>query len=259
MFDCGLAGGTFVSPRALFRIAASVAAMTIVSGVALGADNSEPAGAQAISGVWWTTTYSPKVQPIGGGDLPYTAAGKAAYEKNMAGLKDGSVVDTARRFCVPDGVPRILASPYPFEIVQTPGQVTMIHELNHAIRIVLMDKPVLKDDDIAIAAAPYYDGHSYGHWEGATLVIETLGFNDKTFLDATGAPHSDAMHTIERIRKIDGGKELEDVVTVHDPMMFAKDWSARFVYEPRNDLHIEDYVCGEPHRDISMVKGIEGH
>jgi hypothetical protein len=257
MLYSGLTGGAQASRRGIVRYLAPVAVAAVVSGAALAADS--PNGGQDISGVWWATSYSPNIEPVGGGGLPFTGAGKAAYEKNMAGLKDGSIVDTARRFCTPDGVPRILATPYPFEIIQTPGQLTMIHELNHAIRIVLMNKPVPKDSDESIIAYPYYDGHSFGHWERDTLVIETLGFNERTFLDATGAPHTDAMHTTERIKKIDDGKELEDVVTVHDPEMYTKDWSARYVYDLRNDVHIEDYVCGEPHRDISMIKGIAGH
>ena len=75
------------------------------------------------SGIWWATEYHPKIQLVGGGELPLTAEGKAAYEKNIAGLKDGSVTDAARKFCVPDGLPRVLANPYPFEIVQArPGR-----------------------------------------------------------------------------------------------------------------------------------------
>ena len=70
-----------------------------------------------ISGTYWTTEYHPKIQLVGGGDLPLTAAGKAAYEKNIAGLKDGSIADSARKFCVPDGRPRVLATPYPFEVI----------------------------------------------------------------------------------------------------------------------------------------------
>ena len=186
----------------------------------------------------------------------YTAAGKAAYDKNVAGLKDGSVLDTARRFCVPDGIPRLLGTPYPFEIVQTPGQTTIINELNHAIRVVAMDKPIPKDEDLI--AYPYYNGHSVGRWEGDTLTIESAGFNDKTFIDATGAPHSDEIKTVERIRKINGGRQLEDVVTVHDPQMFTRDWSARFVYDKRDDVRLEDYVCGEKHRDLSGVRGVQG-
>ena len=68
---------------------------------------------------------APKIQVLGGGDPPLNAAGKAAYEMNQTGLKDGSIVDKARQVCVPDGVPRVLATPYPFEVFQVPaGQVT---------------------------------------------------------------------------------------------------------------------------------------
>jgi hypothetical protein len=102
---------------------------------------------------------------------------------------------------------------------------------------------------------PAYNGTSVGHYEGDTLVVETAGFNGKTFADATGAPQSDAMTTLERIRKIDPN-ELEVVITVHDPEYYSRDWLARFTYKVRNDVRIEDYLCGEPHRDISMVEGI---
>src|SRR5262249_56881900 len=96
-----------------------------------------------IPGTYGATEYHAKIQPVGGGDLPLTPAGKKAYEQNMAGLKDGSITDGARKFCVPDGLPRVLATPYPFEIIQAPpGQVTIIHELNHQVRVVAMGKPM---------------------------------------------------------------------------------------------------------------------
>jgi len=209
-----------------------------------------------ISGVWWATTYSPKIETIGGGELPFTPAGRAAYERNMAGLKNGSVEDAARTLCTPDGVPRLLETPYPFEIIQTRGQVTIVYEMNHAIRLVDMTKP-LESDEI-LANLPYYDGHSAGRWDGDTLVIETAGFNEKTFIDATGAPHSDAMHVTERLQKIDGGNALEDIVTVEDPKNYSRPWSARFVYRHRPELRLEAYVCGETHRDLSAVKGVRG-
>src|SRR5437763_11511867 len=85
-----------------------------------------------ISGIYWATRYNPKIEVLGGGELPLKAAGKAIHEQNIAGLKDGSISDDARRFCVPDGLPRLLATPYPFEIVQgPPGQVTIVYELSH--------------------------------------------------------------------------------------------------------------------------------
>ena len=207
-----------------------------------------------ISGTYWATEYHAKIQFVGGGDLPLTPDGKKAYEQNMAGLKDGSTTDTARKFCVPDGLPRSLATPYPFEIIQAPpGQVTIIHELNHQVRVVALDKPIptVKEQEVF----PIYNGHSVGHFEGDTLVIYTVGFNEKTFVDATGAPHTDEMTTMERIRRI-SPTELEDVITIHDPQYYSRDWQARFVYKLRNDIRLEDYVCGEPHRDLASVAGV---
>jgi hypothetical protein len=217
-----------------------------------------PADAQGtvpdISGTYWATEYSAKIAPLGGGELPLTADGKAAYEVNIAGLKDGSIKDVARKYCVADGLPRLLASPYPFEILQAPpGQITMVHELNHQIRAITMDKPLPSSKEMA--ALPLYNGHSAGRFEGDVLVIQSAGFNGGTFLDATGAPHTDELKTTERVRKT-GPTELEDVITIHDPDYYDKDWQARFVYALRNDLRLEDYVCGEKHRDLSSVKGV---
>jgi len=88
-----------------------------------------------ISGIWWATEYTPKITPVGGGELPLTAEGKKVYEANMKGLADGSIADNARHLCVPDGLPRVLDNPYPFEIIQAPpGQTTIIYELNHQVR-----------------------------------------------------------------------------------------------------------------------------
>jgi len=225
---------------------AALMAATALSGAALAADTPD------LSGIWWATEYFSKIQVVGGGDLPLTAKGKAAYEKNIAGLKDGSIQDNARRLCVPDGLPRVLANPYPFEIIHgPPGQTTIIYELSHQVRAITMDKPIPEEELIAF---PSYNGHSSGHFEGDTLVVETAGFNEKTFLDATGAPHSDQMKTVERIRKI--GRQLEDVVTVTDPDLLTRPIAARFVYDPHPEMRMEDYVCGEPHRDISKVPGV---
>jgi hypothetical protein len=207
-----------------------------------------------ISGTYWATEYHAKIAPLGGAELPFTADGKAAYEANVAGLKDGSIKDVARRYCVADGLPRLLASPYPFEILQAPpGQITMVHELNHQIRAIAMDRPLPSAKDMA--ALPLYNGHSVGHFEGDVLVIRSAGFNGGTFLDASGAPHTDELTTTERMRKA-SPTELEDVITIHDPDYYRKDWQARFVYALRNHVRLEDYVCGEKHRDLSSVKGV---
>jgi hypothetical protein len=213
------------------------------------------AGAEPdISGVYWANQYNAKIELVGGGELPLNEEGMAAYQANMAGLEDGSIADIARMRCVPDGLPRALATPYPFEIVQAPpGQVLMIHELNHQIRVIALDQPQQSAEELL--PYPWFNGHSVAHWEDDTLVIETAGFNDRTFVDATGAPHSDQMMTTERVRRT-SPTELEIVITVNDPIYYTEDWQARFVYALRNDARIEDYICGHEHRDISHIPGI---
>jgi hypothetical protein len=232
-------------------LALSLAAATAVA--ACGAAD-DPRDTRDISGVYWATAFHPRIQLVGGGELPFTEAGRAAYARNMAGLKDGSIEDRARKYCTPDGVPRSLATPYPFEIIQgPPGQILIVYEMNHMIRRIEMDAQLPPYEQLFVA--PFYNGHSVGRFEGDTLVVQSGGFKDETFLDATGAPHTDMLETTERIRRI-SPTELENVVTIHDPQYYSRDWQARFVYTRRTDVRIEDYICGFEHRDISSVAGV---
>ena len=242
-------------------MAAAVMTACLIAGSAPAPAQQQGASAKDVWGVWWVTKYSPKLELIGGGDIPFNDKGRAEYRKNIAGLKNGSITDEARRVCVPDGIPRILGNPYPFLIVPARGHVVMTYELNHVIRIIIMDQPQVSAEELDIA--PYYSGHSVGHWESDTLVVETAGYNEETFLDATGAPHSDRMTTVERIRRfgggggVDGGKQLEDVVTVSDPEYLTNPFAARFVYDAHPEVRIDaSYNCGEPHRDISHLPGV---
>jgi hypothetical protein len=248
----------------MVRFSAALAVVWAASPlIAAGAPANAPAAETPnwpdISGIYWSNSYNPKIQPMGGGEPPYKPQAMAAYKKNTEAVKNFSLNDKARKVCTPDGVPRILESPYPFEIVESPnrGEVHILYELNHVIRPVTIAKPLPPAEELE--TFPFYSGHSAGHWEGDTLVIETAGFNEMTFLDNSGAPHTDQLRTVERIRKINGGKELEDVVTIHDAGVFTKDWSARFVYQARTDIRIMDYACGDNHRDLSSVKGVQGH
>src|SRR5450631_2260884 len=121
-----------------------------------------------LSGTYWATEYRAKIQVLGGGDPPLNAAGKTAYQMNQAGLKDGSISDPARKVCLPDGVPRVLATPYPFELFQLPvGQVTFIHELNHQVRPIPLNAKLPSYDESVLY--PTYGGHSTARYEGDTL------------------------------------------------------------------------------------------
>jgi hypothetical protein len=190
---------------------------------------------------------------MGGAAPPLNEAGQAAYRKNQAGLKDGSIEDPVRKICLLDGIPRLLSTPYPFEVFQLPlGQVTFVHELNNQVRAIPLDKPLPTTEQSV--ANPLYGGYASGHYEGNMLVIQSNGFNDQTFLDSSGLPHSDQLLTTERIRKI--GNLLEDIVTIHDPVFYTKDWRARFIYRQRDDVRLQDYACGDKHRDLSQVRGV---
>jgi hypothetical protein len=212
---------------------------------------------QSLAGVWWATSYNPSMKGyvVGAGDIPLNDAGKKKYAENQSGLRDGSIVDRARKYCTPDGLPRSLATPYPFQIIDAPpGQMTWLYEQNKMIRGVAMNKPLDPLDKLQIL--PFWNGHSAGRWEGDTLVIQSAGFNESTFADATGLPHSDELQTTERVRKINAGKQLEDVITIHDPVYYTRDWQARFVYDNHAGMRLMEYICGEQHRDISGIKGI---
>ncbi len=211
------------------------------------------AGIADLSGTYWATGYHPRIQVLGGGTPPLNEVGKVEYEKNRAGLKDRSIDDPVRTYCLPDGVPRLLSTPYPFQLYQLPpGQVTFVHELNNQVRAIPLNKPLPTQEEILVA--PTYEGYATAHYEGDTLVIQSNGFNDQTFLDSSGLPHSDQLVTTERVRRI--GNQLEVIVTIKDPVLYSKDWQARFVYERQSGLRLQEYVCGEKHRDISHVKGI---
>jgi hypothetical protein len=205
-----------------------------------------------LSGVWWTAAYEAQIRPADGGPIPFTPAGQAAYAKNIAGLKNGSVTDFVVALCVPPGVTRAMGSPYPFEIVQTPAQVTFLMEVNNVYRTVRFDPKHSGDIEIF----PSFMGDQIGRWDGDALVIDTLGVNPYTWLDASGVPHGYDLHTIERLRRIEGGRRFEDVITIEDKEFFTQPWSVRYVYELRPEVAVESHLCGENHRDLSGVKGV---
>lgn len=140
--------------------------------------------------------------------------------------------------CLSPGAVRSYQSPYPIELLQTPGRVTILYEYMHLVRRVHMDgRAHPKDFD----TAPM--GHSVGRWEGDTLVIETVGLADTTLLNATGLPHSDRMVLTERIRKILGGDVLEIQFGIDDPVAYAKPWTATSYYKRDPGGRIIEYNC----------------
>ncbi len=138
--------------------------------------------------------------------------------------------------CFRPGTPRIYMHPFPMEIFQTPGRILMLFEYDHTVRQIFTDGREHRTD-----LAPMWMGDATGYWEGKTLVVETVNFNDKTWIDREGVPHSDQLRVLERIRLDEDDNLLIDI-TIEDPVAFTESWTAQRRYR-RVDWDIEEFAC----------------
>jgi hypothetical protein len=140
--------------------------------------------------------------------------------------------------CLPSGVPRIyLERGEPFEILQVPGKVVMIFEYDHFVRQIYADGRQHSKD-----LNPTWMGDSIGKWEGNTLVVDTIGFNDLTWLDYVGHPHSEALHVVERIQRVDHNN-LQIDLTIEDPKAYTKPWGGRMLFVLRPEWTLGEMMC----------------
>ena len=139
--------------------------------------------------------------------------------------------------CFPPGVPRIYLLNFPVQIVQIPGQVIMLFEFDHFVRRIYTDGRAHDKD-----AGALWMGDSIGRWEGDTLVVDTTNFNDKTWIDRGGHPHSDALHLVERIRRVDHDT-LEDDLTIEDPKAYTKPWSGQLIFQLKPQWKLMEMSC----------------
>ena len=149
--------------------------------------------------------------------------------------------------CLPAGIPR--GSPYPWRIVQTPTHYFVLYEGNiHSYRQIFMNAQHPADPD------PSWYGHSVGRWEGNTLVVDTVGFNDKFWFDYKGHPHTEKLHTIERYTRTDQG-HMTIEVTIDDPGAYAKPFTTvgKATLMPKAELL--EYICQENNQDLQRLEG----
>jgi len=141
--------------------------------------------------------------------------------------------------CFPDGIPKILTSPEPFEIITIPGRVLMFFEKDHGWRQIWTDGRKLSDDPPELR----FDGYSVGRWQGETFIVESNGFNDKLWLDYYGDPHSDQMRLTERYQRVDKDT-LSISVTIDDPKAYTKPWVGQPIhYSLRPRVEIGEWYC----------------
>ena len=168
---------------------------------------------------------------------------KKDIDEILAGKKSAF---TAQSSCVPAGVPFFMGygGPDPIVFLQTPKEVWMIWTEDNQLRRVYMNVPHSKNPK------PSWYGESVGHYEGDTLVIDTIGQNDKTVVDIYRTPHTQKLHVVERWRMVDGGKAMEAVFTADDPDSFYQPWTAmRHYRRVQQDEYIEK-ICAENNTNL---------
>ena len=190
-----------------------------------------------LSGVWMrdappATAMQYWIYELNQEEPPMTTWGEAQFKaaKSSFGAHEYPLEETndpVLRSCFPPGVPRVYMHPFPFQFIQTPGEVVMLFEVDSLRREIYTDGHP-RDPGLV----PLWMGNSIGHWEGDTLVVDTVNFNDRTWIDRIGHPHSDQLHVIERFRRT-AHDHLVDDITIDDPKAYTKPWTARLEFKLR--------------------------
>ena len=155
--------------------------------------------------------------------------------------------------CFPPGVPRVyLIRGEPVEIAQIPGRVLMMFEYDHFVRNIYTDGREHAKD-----LPGSWMGDAIGKWEGDTLVVDTVGFNDKTWLDNDGHPHTEDLHLTERIRRVNHDTLTIDT-TIDDPKAYTKPWSGHWIYELKPGWNLGEMVCEDNMTYSDMQQKSEG-
>ena len=217
---------------------AAAAATPAAAGASAGrvpppADRRMPDGTPDLSGVYGNAGLPAGTMP------PPLKPGAEKFRIVRGGPEDvrGRTTLTTGNDCKPLGIPQTYITPYPFQIIHTPKLVVILYEYPNAIRFVPIDgRPQVVEPD------PSWMGTSVGRWDGDTLVIDAVGFNDKT--EVHGFMHTDALHVVERFRRLDNGS-LQYSVTVEDPNVWTAPWviaPRTFALRPELEF-VSEFVC----------------
>ena len=173
----------------------------------------------------------------------YTAAIREADAR-------GEPLATSATFCLPQGMPSMMGGggPFPMEILVSEGQVTIIQEAYNQVRRIYLDRPQLPLDEIE----PGFYGRSVGHWEGDTLVVDTIGVKES--VEFRNVPHTLDMRITERIRLAEPDV-LIDEITIEDPAVLTEPWHMTFTFSRLDDYEMMEYVC-EDNREYADESGV---
>ncbi len=188
---------------------------------------------------WADTKYVEKAI-----DVPFTQWGLKTFQERRSSLSK----DDPEGYCLPPGVPRYTGTPYPFQMIQLPDRVVVLYEGgSHMYRTIFVDgRPHTSGDKLN----PTWMGESIGHWDDKdTLVVDTVGFNGRTWLDYVGHPATEKLHVIEKYRRPDF-HTMSYEATIDDPMAYAKPWTTSFKIPFKEGWEILEYVCLENNKDL---------
>jgi hypothetical protein len=161
---------------------------------------------------------------------------KADQQRTAELTRQGLPPVSSGMACLPEGMPGMMQSTFPMEILETPGQITIIQEAFNQVRRVYLDEKPLAPED----AEPWFAGHSTGKWDGNTLIVTTVGVKDNVRFRNT--PHSMNMRITERIRLLND-EFMENQVTVEDPEYLTKPWTWTWMYKRWSGYKMQEYVC----------------
>jgi len=176
---------------------------------------------------------------------PLTPEYLKKYRQITQALEKGERLNDPTSNCLPSGFPWMMNMPYPMEILQTPGQVTVIAEWMSQVRRIYIGAKHAENPD------PTYFGDAVGHWEGDVLVTDTIGLKSDTNLNDSGLMHGQHTRVVERWSQTKSGV-LEDQLTVIDPDMLTKPWVRTLKYKLEPSFHMMEYVC-ENNKDAAPV------
>jgi hypothetical protein len=190
-----------------------------------------------LSGIWQTDIkYNANLAAdLKAGDIVMTPWGQALLEER----RGNNGKDDPEGFCLQPGVPRVNGVPFPQKIIQTPTAIVILYESRTTFRQIFLGGHTLVKDP-----QPTWMGYSKGRWEGDTLVVETTGFNERTWLDDAGHPQSEQSKVTERIRRPSFGQLLVEI-TIDDPKAYAKPWSVTQAFQLIADGELIEYICNE--------------
>lgn len=214
-------------------------------------------GKPDLSGIWIRIASSKRDNPSNNNLLDYMPDGAtipmrpeaAALYQHRRDVMLGAGRPSEK--CMPHGIPDAMLPGIPFKFVETPGVTLILYEQLGRFRQVFTDGRAYPKD-----MQPAYFGYALGKWDGDAFVVESTGFNDMSWLDDSGHPHSDAMKTTERFRRVDFG-HMEMQITIDDPKAYTRPFTATIRFELLPDTELIEDVC-DNEKDSARIREIVG-